>query len=185
MDFIVEDGSIVDDANAYVPVNYADSYFDNKGITEWGEYTNEVKQRRIIVATQYIDARWGGRFRGDVLSETQSLEFPRDTWTIKILDSNTGEYITRAYMPNALLMACCEYAIAVDSDTMSLSVNYETSDTGDRIKRKKEQVGTLQTDTEYFSPSNTSGSLWANYTLADSLMSKLLNQTNVMRCIRA
>lgn len=184
MEFIVEDGTNVEGANAYAALAYADAYFENRGITGWGEMTQEARQQRIIVATQYIDARWFGQFKGDKVYADQTLEFPRSEWVIDITDANTGEIIQRPFMPAPLLMAACEYAWAVDGETMSLAVNYETTDTGDRIKRKKEQVGTLQTDTEYFSPGSAEGSLWANYTLADSLIARLLKQSNVMRCIR-
>ena len=184
IDFVVEDGTDVPNANAYVSVEYADAYFENKGISDWGELTLTAKQSRIIVATQYIDARWFGQFKGDRFYEDQTLEFPRDEWTRTVEDPVTEETSIVPYMPAPLLMAACEYAYAVDSETMSLAVNYETTDTGDRIKRKKEQVGTLQTDTEYFNPGSAEGSLWASYTLADSLIARLLKQTNVMRCIR-
>ena len=52
------------------------------------------------------------------------------------------------------------------------------------IKRKKEQVGTLQTDTEYFSSGTEQGSIWAVYALADSLMKPLLRNF-IWRCYRA
>lgn len=184
VEFIVEDGTDVSGANAYVSVEYADAYFENRGITSWGELTTTAKQSRIIVATQYIDARWFGQFKGDKFYADQTLEFPRDEWTRTETDPISGKETTVPIMPAPLLMAACEYAIAVDGETMSLAVNYETTETGDRIKRKKEQVGTLQTDTEYFNPGSAEGSLWASYTLADSLIARLLKQTNVMRCIR-
>ena len=184
VEFIVEDGTDVSGANAYVSVEYADAYFENKGISDWGGLTLTAKQSRIIVATQYIDARWFGQFKGDKFYADQTLEFPRDEWTRTETDPISGKKTTVPIMPAPLLMAACEYAIAVDGETMSLAVNYETTETGDRIKRKKEQVGTLQTDTEYFNPGSAEGSLWATYTLADSLIARLLKQTNVMRCIR-
>lgn len=184
MDFVVEDGTDVSGANAYVTVEYADAYFDNKGLSAWGEMTELAKQHRIVIASQYIDARWFGQFQGDKFYADQALEFPRDAWTRTETDPNTGKETVVPVMPAPLLMACCEYAWAVDSETMSLAVNFETTETGDRIKRKKEQVGTLQTDTEYFNPGSAEGSLWATYTLADSLIARLLKQTNVMRCIR-
>ena len=77
MEFIVEDGTNVEGANAYVALAYADAYFENRGITGWGEMTQEARQQRIIVATQYIDARWFGQFKGDKVYADQTLEFPR------------------------------------------------------------------------------------------------------------
>ena len=77
MAFIVEDGTNVENANAYVTVEFADSYFEDKGNSFWGTLTTEQKQQRIVVATQYIDSRWYGQFKGNMFYEKQSLEFPR------------------------------------------------------------------------------------------------------------
>lgn len=184
MDFIVEDGTNVTDANAYITTEYADAYFLNRGYADWAEYTTEEKQQRIIIATQYIDTRWYGQFKGDEFYEDQSLQFPRDYWVTTVVDENTDEETTIPYMPKPLLMACCEYARAVNGETMSLTVDFETSETGGAIKRKKEQVGTLQTDTEYFSSGTEQGSVWATYTMADNLMNSLLKNSIVWRCIR-
>lgn len=184
MNFIVEDGSNVPNANAYTTVEFADAYFDDRGIVAWDNLTTLEKQQRIVVATQYIDTRWYGQFKGDEFYENQALQFPRDFWTTKVTDPVTEEVTVVPIMPIPLLQACCEYAIAVNSETMSLAGNFETSETGGAIKRKKEQVGTLQTDTEYFSKGTELGSVWAVYTIADNLMSSLLTQKVVWRCIR-
>lgn len=184
MDFIVEDGTDVSGANAYVTVEYADAYFANRGYTAWEEYTQVEKQQRIVIATQYIDTRWYGQFKGEEFYDDQSLQFPRDFWTVKVTDPVTEEESEVPVMPVQLLMACCEYARAVNGETMSLTVDFETSETGGAIKRKKEQVGTLQTDTEYFSSGTEKGSVWATYTMADNLMNALLRQSVVWRCIR-
>ena len=49
IDFVVEDGTDVPNANAYISVEYADAYFENKGISDWGELTLAAKQSRIIM----------------------------------------------------------------------------------------------------------------------------------------
>lgn len=184
MAFIVEDGSNVENANAYVTVEYADAYFTDRGNDTWLALTTDQKQQRIIVATQYIDTRWYGEFKGRYAYDEQSLEFPRDVWIREQEDPETHEVVSVPYIPSPLLKACCEYAINVDEETMSLAGTFETSETGGAIKRKKEQVGTLQTDTEYFSSGTEQGSIWAVYALADSLMKPLLKNF-VWRCYRA
>lgn len=182
--FIVEDGTNVENANAYVTLEYADAYFTDRGNDSWLAFTTEQKQQRIVVATQYIDTRWFGELKGKPFYEEQSLEFPRDVWCRTALDPETQQEMQTPYIPTALLKACCEYAINVDEETMSLSGVFETSETGGAIKRKKEQVGTLQTDTEYFSSGTEQGSIWAVYALADSLMKPLLRNF-IWRCYRA
>lgn len=187
MAFIVEDGTNVANANAYTDTEFADAYFADRGITSWASLTTEQKQQRIVVATQYIDTRWLGQFKGNQFYETQSLQFPRDFWTRNVVDPEHPDEPPTVVpiMPIPLLQACCEYSIAVDAETMSLAGNFETSETGLAIKRKKEQVGTLQTDTEYFSSGTELGSVWATYTIADGIMASLLKQNIVWRCYRA
>src|SRR5678815_4685019 len=63
MAFTVEDGSGVEDANAYIPIDYADEYFSDRAITTWTG-SDAVKQAAIIKATDYIEKVYGTRFLG-------------------------------------------------------------------------------------------------------------------------
>ena len=42
--FIVEDGTNVENANAYVTLEYADAYFTDRGNDAWLAFTTEQKQ---------------------------------------------------------------------------------------------------------------------------------------------
>ena len=119
MAFIVEDGTNVPNANAYVTVEFADSYFEDKGNSFWETLTTEQKQQRIVVATQYIDSRWYGQFKGNMFYEKQSLEFPRTVWVEEEPDPQDPEQTVEVpFMPLALLRACSEYAINVNTLSM-------------------------------------------------------------------
>ena len=43
--FIVEDGTNVENANAYVTLEYADAYFTDRGNDSWLAFTTEQKQQ--------------------------------------------------------------------------------------------------------------------------------------------
>lgn len=179
MVFIVENGTNVPNANSYVDVEYSKEYFANRLITEWASYTDEQIQARLIIATQYADMRYSGKFKGDISYDDQSLAFPRDLYFTEVDDIKT--YI----IPSILKNAICEYAMSVDGETMSLTTAFATSDTSGEIKRKKEVVGALETETEYFSSSTNGTTIFTTYVMADGLIKPLLRSTNLSRCIRA
>jgi len=76
MAFVVETGNGDPTANAYADVAYVDTYHSDRGHVLWTG-SNSVKQACIIRATDYIDKRFGKKFRGTRLQKSQSLEWPR------------------------------------------------------------------------------------------------------------
>lgn len=77
MGFIVEDGTVVAGATSLAPVDYADEHFADRGYTAWSELSVEQKQVALIKATDFLDRRYGGRWRGHVLGVEQELSWPR------------------------------------------------------------------------------------------------------------
>jgi hypothetical protein len=74
--FIVEDGSGLTEANSYVSVAWADSYFaSSMDRDDWDFLDLEDKQAALIQATSIIDDFW--EFNGVVLRYTQALQLPR------------------------------------------------------------------------------------------------------------
>jgi len=94
MAFVVEDGTGIPGANAYIEVAFADGYFSDRLDTEWTG-TPEQKQAAIVLATDYMESRFGAAWVGCRLTETQGLGFPR---------------VAPAGMPLGLQQACAEYA---------------------------------------------------------------------------
>lgn len=71
---IVEDGSIVTDANSYIDTAYLDSYASDRNLTI---PTVEVdKETAILLAMDYIES-FRMRFTGSKATELQSLQWPR------------------------------------------------------------------------------------------------------------
>lgn len=98
MAFVPEDGNGLSNANSLVSVAYADAYFADRGITDWAG-TDALKQNWLILATDYIEIRFGKLFQYKVFSPTQALSFPRvDCSGVKLF-------------PEDIKKACCEYAL--------------------------------------------------------------------------
>ncbi len=80
---IVEHGYGVHNADAYVPTSYVDSYALARGISSWAALAEDDKEIAIIKATDYIENRFGMRFRGykaypSVISSRNVLKFTQN-----------------------------------------------------------------------------------------------------------
>ncbi|UZT28682.1 structural phage protein [Vibrio phage 033B] len=138
MTLIVEDGTGLEDANAYVDVAYVEAYATKHGLTFSG--TPEEQEAAILVATEYQDTRWGNSLRGRPLRSVQALEFPR-----LYLNDRYGREIEG--VPAGAKDACAEYAIIQRSN----GTLYPTppSDSPQQIKKKKTVVGPITTEKEF------------------------------------
>jgi hypothetical protein len=107
MAFIVEDGSIVEDANAYIDLTYAADYHADRGHVAWTSLSDPEKKACIIRATDYIDKRFAKHFRGQRVTHRQELQWPRlnavtdDNFILSNIDE----------VPRQLKKACAEYAL--------------------------------------------------------------------------
>ena len=104
MNFIVEDNTGLIDANSFVSIEYADSYFGDRANVDWGGVsTFDAKRSLIIIATDYIETVYANSFIGEKYSEGQALSFPR------YIDGSKCD------VPDRLKKAVCELAVkAID-----------------------------------------------------------------------
>tara|TARA_Y100000310_G_C20568506_1_gene756792 strand:- start:605 stop:1129 length:525 start_codon:yes stop_codon:yes gene_type:complete len=117
MALTVEDGSGMSDADAYVSVSFADTYFTNRqGSSVWNDssLTTEDKEAAIRNATAYLDRRYSGSWVGRRINRSQSLAFPR----MNVTDYD-GFTIGADEIPTKLAEACCEGAVlAIGEDLL-------------------------------------------------------------------
>jgi hypothetical protein len=73
---IVENGSIVANANSYVSVANADAYFSARNNTTWAAYSTAVKEAALLYACQWLNSRY--EWPGVISDVTQELSWPRD-----------------------------------------------------------------------------------------------------------
>ena len=143
MSLIVEDGTGLATSNSYVTVDEANTYFTARGNTVWADVaTTDLKQGALIRATDYIETRWGQRFKGafEFPETPQALSFPR----INLRDKQ-GTLITG--IPVNLKRAVFEYALKALSDTLFLEPVLD--DTGMSLIKKRTKTGLVEKEVAY------------------------------------
>lgn len=153
--FIVEDGTVVENANALVSVTEADQYFAMRQVTEWGNLLLEEKQAAIVKATDYLSTVYSNSFQGVIVSQAQLLPFPRK---LMVIDDYT---VSDETVPLNVRKAVLELALR------SLEGSLQ-EDLGERVKREKVDV----LETEYFE----SGSQQKRYPQVYNLIKRYLNK---------
>ena len=108
---VVEDGTGLSNADSFVSVAYADTYFSTRGVSAWASLTN--KEALLIKATDYIEAVYSESWKGVTLNDTQSLSFPR------IIDDATVYH-------DRLLKAVCELALKANDGDLLVDVEQRT-----------------------------------------------------------
>ncbi len=80
MALIVEDGSVVPNADSYISVADATTYFENHGDPQlWPNSHQDIKEGALRYATTTIDGMF--RWTGEVFSLPQPLGWPRTAAT--------------------------------------------------------------------------------------------------------
>lgn len=117
--FIVEDGTKVANANSYITVTEFKQYWVNRGV-DYETIISETEIKTLLIqATTYCDIRY--RFVGEPVYEDQALQWPRDG----VLDSK-GRDILYNEIPDELKNAICEIAkYRYDNGDNSLDDNNE------------------------------------------------------------
>jgi|LakMenEpi03Aug12_release.lakeMendotaPanAssembly.Ray.scaffolds.fasta_scaffold06132_39 hypothetical protein len=128
MAFVVETGAGLSNANSYASVSAADSYVADRGIAGWTALSSTIKQQSLVNATDYLEATYRGAWKGNRVSETQSLSWPRYN---VIVD---GFNFPANVVPTQVINACIEMAIRASLGETLLA------DQGQRVRREKIDV---------------------------------------------
>lgn len=156
--FIVEDGSIVDGATAYISVAELDTYWGDRNVSL--TQTNAQKEAAIVIATQYVDQV--NRWKGAIVIDDQPLDWPR----VAVRDDE-GRTVPSLTIPSQLKSAIAEYS----QRQMLGSIQPDVPDTG-TIKKTKSKVDVLEKEVEYMD--NTGGYFGLkSYPLADNYLTGL------------
>lgn len=106
MTIIVEDGSVVEDANSYASLDDCADYCAARGLT-FPSSPSTLGEQALIRATAAIDAIYGGRFPGYKLDgREQSLAWPRGQ-----AYDNESLAISDDAIPGEIFKATCEAAV--------------------------------------------------------------------------
>lgn len=159
---VVEDGSIVADANSYITYDYAENYHSLRGNSAWAAGDSTEKQYAIIRATQAVDSIYKGKWKGEQTKYgTQELEWPRSGVTV---GSNT---IADDTIPAAIKKSVCEAALRELETPNGLTPDLER---GGEIKRVKADV----VEVEYMDGANST----TTFTAIDGLLADLVSGTS-------
>lgn len=141
---VKEDGTGLDTANSYATVAEAALYLEQTGrsaIEPWLLASTDQKGAALIVGTQYMDTVFRVRYvgcRAAATADTQALEWPRDE-----VYAPSGAVIDSADIPVEIGQTAIEYALA------SLTDDLDVSTTSGEVKRLRQKVGPIETETEY------------------------------------
>jgi hypothetical protein len=165
MAFTVEDGTGVAEANSYATIEDANGYFAERSIAAWTG-TDELKQSYLIRATDYIEGRFGQRFRGEAEfpNVPQGLSFPRIG-----IDGQEG-------VPLCLKRATFEYALRAATGALAPDPAYETN--GMTLASKRTKVGPIETELAYKQSSGAVPPAFRPYPAADMLLRPLLKPSD-------
>ncbi len=168
MTLILEDDTGVTDANAYTDAAAFKVYHKDRGNT-FDAGISEI-ERAIIRSTDYIDRKFGGRFKGvKEFAAENELEFPR----LKLFN-RAGVLVTG--IPIKLAWATSEYALR--SLTEELFLTPTIDETGLRRIGFLERVGPISEEVKY--AESTTRELDQPYPVADRLLSEYLKTVNTL-----
>lgn len=128
MPIIVEDGTGLADAEAYISVADADTYFAARGNAVWAALTTEQKEQALRAGSDYMAAVYGARWKGYRVTETQALDWPREDVVANGFD------IDNDVVPAAVARANAELAVRASAGEL-------LADQGAQVK--SEQVGPI------------------------------------------
>ena len=147
MPLVVEDGTGLVGADAYISVANADTYFLASANATWAAATIPAKEVAIIKATRYMEKRFGTKWKGLIASSEQALGWPRRY----VYDERGTELVDQ--VPVQIARACAEYAVQALINPLIPETVYPIADGAPvpfgRINRKVEKVGPIYEETYY------------------------------------
>lgn len=106
MAFVVEDGTGLSTATSYLSVADFRTHHTDRG-TDTSAYDDTAVQAGLVKATDYVDKRFGRKFRGFRESRDQALEWPR----LSAFDNDDYLFNNEDDIPRQLQKAIAEYAL--------------------------------------------------------------------------
>ena len=145
MALTVEDGTSVSGANSYISLADANTYMSTRtnGTHAWDSASDDDKEQALIEAMDFMENQYRDKMRGVQEYEGQLWAWPREY----VYDLRGDEYTG---IPSRLKYAQVEFAAFYLTEG-TLYLNPSTDDTGQQVKRTREEVGPLKTETEFVS----------------------------------
>lgn len=139
MALVVETGTGMASADAYVSVEDADSYHSSFGNAAWSKLAASVKETTIRRATRDIDLLYGALFESERSTDVQALAFPRVAFAKGNLTVESNE------VPDLLKKATLEMALLIAT---GFDPSGPVDDSG-RVIEDQKKVGNLEIKKRY------------------------------------
>lgn len=140
----VEDGSGLAAADSYVDVAFTDAYLlQYRRGSSWETATTQAKEDALLVAAQYLDAKFGCRWLGSRGSADQGLDWPRKR---VILNGERLDESGTDSIPRDLKRAQSEMALTVLDGTDPFEV---LASGAGSVKAESSELGPLKERFEY------------------------------------
>lgn len=165
MAFQVEDGTGLTDSNAYIAEVFFDDFHTDRG-RDLVPFTTTQKENAIVRASDYIEKRFGRKFRGVRRSKNQAMEWPRldafdnDDFMLnevdlipRQLEKATAEYAYQALLDGELAPPAPSPVPPQDLSDVSTPPSTEPVITG-FVKSSTERVEGAVTDSKEYSTSS-------------------------------
>lgn len=160
--FIVEDGTGLANANSFASVAEADQYHENyANPATWTALTTAQKQDALRKATQFIEAEYSARVKGDRAVSAQALSMPRRGLTLY-----DGTLLSETVVP-ARWKDACSY-LAHESTKRELGVAQLTPGA---VASETKTLGALSKSVSY---GGSGRSTRPSYPTADGLLREYL-----------
>ncbi|MFA5387275.1 MAG: DnaT-like ssDNA-binding protein [Candidatus Paceibacterota bacterium] len=113
MTITVEDGTGLSTSESYISVTNASTYHSNRGNAAWAALASDtVREQLLRKATDYMVQAYRLRWKGDRVSATQALDWPRSSVCVD------GYSVDSDIVPNEVQTACAELALKASSATL-------------------------------------------------------------------
>lgn len=106
----------------------------------WTGSTTEQKSEAIVRATQYLDLKYGPRWKGERLSSSQPLDWPRSS-----VYDRAGRLLNSTTTPTAVRRACAEAALQLRAGEDLLGATAA----GTNIRAESKGAGKARKSVEY------------------------------------
>lgn len=164
MPLIVENGTGLADAEAYISVADADAYFAARANTPWAALTTDAKEAALRSATDYLEAVYGGRWKGCRMTEAQALSWPRAGVVVD------GVKLDPDTIPLPLKRANAELAVRASAGTLAADQSAQV---------KSETVGPISVT---YADGARQGT---RYAIVEAMLGALLRAGGMVQLVRA
>lgn len=123
MAIVVETGEGLADAECFISVADADSYFSLRGNAVWAALLTPAKEAALRLSTDYMESMYGAKWCGERKTDTQALSWPR-----------TGTVAPDDVVPQAVARVNAELAVRASQGAL-------LADAGAQVKQ--ETVGPI------------------------------------------